>query len=48
MIEEHLIEYGSLGIFVIYLIYDRQVLLGKITKALDRNTSVLEKFIKRK
>ena len=45
MIEDNLIQYGMAGIFIIYLIYDRQVLLLKITKALDRNTQVLEKFI---
>jgi len=48
MIEEELLQYGAAGIFILYLIYDRQVLLTKITKALERNTSVLEKFIKNK
>lgn len=46
MIEENLIEYGMAGIFILYLIYDRQVLLKSITRALDRNTNVMERFIK--
>jgi len=48
MIEEQLLQYGVAGIFILYLIYDRQIILTKITKALDRNTAVLEKFIKNK
>jgi hypothetical protein len=37
MIEETLIQqYGTMGIFIAYLIYDRQVVMKKIMKALDR------------
>ena len=36
MIEEALINYGGVGVFCIYLIYDRQVLMKKLTKAIDR------------
>jgi hypothetical protein len=37
MIEETLMQqYGVMGIFIVYLIYDRQVVMSKIMKALDR------------
>ncbi|MDD5340177.1 MAG: hypothetical protein PHV13_02920 [Candidatus ainarchaeum sp.] len=39
MIEDALVQYGALGLFVAYLIYDRQVLLTKITSALDNLTA---------
>jgi len=35
MIHEALAEYGALGLFVVYLIYDRQIVLKKILKALE-------------
>lgn len=36
MIEERLIEYGAIGVFCAYLIFDKQVLMGRLLKALDR------------
>ena len=36
MIEEALMQYGALGIFCVYLIYDRQVIIRKLTSAMDR------------
>ena len=44
MIEEELIQYGMAGIFILYLIYDRQVLLRGMTKALKDIHDVLEKI----
>ena len=38
MIEQPLLQYGMAGIFILYLIYDRQVLLKKVIEAMDRNT----------
>ena len=35
MFETALADYGTLGIFVVYLIYDRQVVMKKIIKALE-------------
>lgn len=42
MIEEYLLDYGPLGLFVIYLIYDRQVILKKVIDALDRISEKLK------
>ena len=36
MIEESLLNYGAIGLFCIYLIYDKQVLMKKITNVLER------------
>lgn len=33
---EILIEYGAMGLFVLYLIYDRQVVLKRILNTLER------------
>jgi len=44
MIEENLLQYGMAGIFISYLIFDRQVLLRKITTALERNTEMINKL----
>lgn len=41
MIEETLIQYGAIGVFAIYLIYDRQVLLRTLTKSIDNNTQAM-------
>jgi hypothetical protein len=36
MIEETLItQYGTMGIFIAYLIYDRQVIIKKLTNAIE-------------
>ena len=42
MIEEQLLNYGMAGIFIIYLIYDRQVIIKKLIKAIEGLTSQLE------
>jgi hypothetical protein len=47
MIEENLLQYGMAGIFISYLIFDRQVLLRKITSALERNTDMISKLCDR-
>jgi hypothetical protein len=37
MIQETLVgQYGTMGIFIAYLIYDRQVVMKRIMQALDR------------
>ena len=42
MIEENLLNYGMAGIFISYLIYDRQVIIKKLINAIDKLTSQLE------
>ncbi len=42
MIEEQLLNYGMAGIFIAYLIYDRQVILKKLIKAIDKLTAHLD------
>jgi len=44
MIEENLLNYGMAGIFIAYLIYDRQILMKGITKALQEVTETLNKL----
>lgn len=39
-----LIQYGALGTFVGYLIYDRQVIMSKVLKSMDANTNVLHEL----
>lgn len=39
-----LAQYGSLGLFVIYLIYDRQVILKKFMESIDKNTSATQEL----
>jgi len=34
-------NYGVAGMFIIYLVYDRQVLLRKVVQAIDKNTQAL-------
>ena len=36
MIEESLLQYGAVGLFCAYLIYDKQVLMRKVTNVLER------------
>lgn len=33
-----LLQYGSLGLFTLYLIYDKQVLQQKMVDSIDNNT----------
>ncbi len=42
MIENALINYGGIGLFCLYLIYDRQILLKNITQALNRVAEALK------
>lgn len=42
-----LVNYGVLGLWTLYLIYEKQKLvehLGKMSDALDKNTDVLDKI----
>ena len=39
-----LAQYGSLGLFAIYLIYDRQVILKKFMESIDKNTSATQEL----
>jgi hypothetical protein len=43
MIEEALFQYGSLGLFTAYLIYDRQVTMAKLIKVIEDLTEHLKK-----
>ena len=42
MIEENLLNYGMAGIFITYLIYDRQVIVKKLITAMDRLSDKIE------
>lgn len=44
MIESALMQYGSIGIFAAYLIYDKQVLMSKIIKTLENLTHKIEYY----
>jgi len=45
MIEDQLLQYGMAGVFILYLIYDRQVLIRGLVKSMDRLSNVIgEKF----
>lgn len=45
MIEEALLNYGMAGIFILYLIFDRQVLLKGIQDSLEKNTTATLEMI---
>jgi hypothetical protein len=36
MIEDALLNYGAIGLFCIYLIYDKKVLMNRVIRVLDR------------
>ena len=42
MIEEQLLNYGMAGIFITYLIYDRQVILKGLTKSINKLSDIIE------
>jgi len=44
MIEENLLNYGVAGLFIAYLIFDRQVLLKSIQHTISENTKVLKEL----
>ena len=45
MIEEALFQYGMAGIFIAYLIYDRQVLVKGLVKSIDNLTEAIRKHL---
>ena len=45
MIEEQLLNYGMAGIFILYLIYDRQVVIKGLTNALHELKEVITKHL---
>lgn len=46
MFEENLLNYGMAGIFIAYLIYDRQILMRKLKETIDRNTEATNNLTK--
>ncbi len=44
MIEHELAQYGLAGTFIAYLIFDRHVLLRKLTQSLNQNTEVMREL----
>lgn len=46
MFEEVLVDYGTMGIFIIYLIYDKQVIQKKIVTALENLTVAIQRCVK--
>ncbi|MBI2652103.1 hypothetical protein HYX00_01440 [Candidatus Woesearchaeota archaeon] len=44
MIEQPLLQYGMAGIFIAYLIYDRQTILKKLISAIEENTKVTQEL----
>jgi len=45
MIEENLMQFGALGMFAAYLIFDRQVLLRGIQKTIQDNTQAMQTLV---
>lgn len=43
MIEEKLVDFGIAGIFILYLIYDRQITMKNIINALNGITNEVKK-----
>jgi len=41
MIEDQLLNYGMAGIFILYLIYDRQIIIRGLTKSIDSLTHMI-------
>lgn len=51
MIESALLQYGIAGIFILYLIYDKNVLMKEVVESIKTNTAVtqsLQKAIEKK
>jgi len=40
MLEENLVNYGMAGLFILYLIYDRRILMREVIDSIKTNTSV--------
>lgn len=45
MFETELVQYGMAGLFIAYLIFDRQVLLKSIQGTLEKNTEATLEMI---
>jgi len=45
MIEDALLNYGMAGLFILYLIYDRQVLVKGLVRSIDRLTEAIGKVL---
>lgn len=45
MIEDALMQYGAMGIFVAYLIFDRQTVIKSLQKTIAKNTEVLHALV---
>jgi len=41
MIEDQLLNYGMAGIFILYLIYDKQILMKKVSTSIDNLTKAI-------
>lgn len=42
MFEETLVNYGMAGVFILYLIYDRQTISKEIIESIKTNTAVTQ------
>ena len=45
MIDQTLLQYGVAGIFILYLIYDRQVLIKGLRCSIDALTEAIKKSL---
>lgn len=45
MIEGTLLQYGMAGIFILYLIYDRQVIIKGLKLSIDKLTEAIEEHL---
>ena len=45
MIETSLVDYGIAGAFILYLIYDRHILIKGLVKSIDALTHSIEKTL---
>ena len=45
MIEDALFQYGIAGIFIAYLIYDRQILVRGLVKSINELTDAIRKHL---
>ena len=43
--EEVLFQYGIAGVFIAYLIYDRQVLVKRLVRSIDELTDTIRKHL---
>ena len=45
ILENALLNYGMAGLFILYLIYDRQVLVKGLVKSIDTLTEAIRKHL---